>query len=121
MRVRFELELEPNSKWGMNSIYSGKHWNERKTQAQEVHLLVRAAIRKQHRSVRMFREPVSVSIWYNSRLDIDNHSYLAKLIIDGMKGVLIEDDDRKHVKELYQGFYVGDRKKIIVEVCEYGC
>lgn len=120
MTVRFTLELEPNSKWGMNSIYAGKHWSERKKQAQEVHLLVRAAIRKQNRSARIFRDPVSVSIWYNSRLDIDNHGYLAKLIIDGMKGVLIEDDDRRYVRALYQGFYGGDRKIIIVEVSEYG-
>lgn len=93
MTVRFTLELEPNSKWGMNSIYAGKHWSERKKQAQEVHLLVRAAIRKQNRSAHIFREPVSVSIWYNSR---------------------------RYVMSLYQGFYGGDRKMIIVEVSEYG-
>lgn len=120
MKIRFTLDLQPCSAWGMNKIYAGTHWNERKEQAQAVHLLVRASIRKQHRNVRMFREPVSISIWYNSRLDIDNHGYLAKLIIDGMKGVLIQDDDRRFVKELYQGFYSGDRKKIIVEVMEYG-
>ncbi len=120
MTVRFYIDLAPNSNWGMNKIYAGTHWDERKQQAQQVHLLVRAAIRKQHRNIRKFTEPVTVCIWYNSRLDIDNHGYLAKLIIDGMKGVLIEDDDRRYVKELYQGFYGGDRKKIIVEVFEYG-
>ena len=118
MTVRFTLELDPNSKWGMNSIYAGKHWSERKKQAQEVHLLVRAAIRKQNRSVRIFREPVSVSIWYNSRLDIDNHGYLAKLIIDGMKGVLIQDDDRRYVRELHQQFHEKDKRLIFVEVNE---
>lgn len=118
MTVRFTLELEPNSKWGMNSIYAGKHWSERKKQAQEVHLLVRAAIRKQNRNVRIFREPVSVSIWYNSRLDIDNHGYLAKLIIDGMKGVLIQDDDRRYVMELHQYFHEKDKRLIFVEVDE---
>lgn len=120
MTIRFTLDIMPNSSWGMNAVYSGRHWAERKKQAQTVHMLVRAAIRKQHRNVQMFRVPVSVSIYYNSRLDIDNHGYLAKLIIDGMKGVLIKDDDRRYVKELYQGFYDGDSKKIIVEVMEYG-
>lgn len=32
---------------------------------------------------------------YNSRLDIDNHGYLSKLIIDGLKGYLLEDDRPK--------------------------
>lgn len=120
MKVRFTIDLQPNSEWGMNRVYSGAHWSIRKRQAAEVHALVKAAIRKQNRNVRKFSEPVTVCIWYNSRLDIDNHGYLAKLIIDGMKGVLIEDDDRRYVKELYQGFYSGDKKKIIVEVSEYG-
>lgn len=120
MTVRFTIDLQPNSEWGMNRVYSGEHWGQRKRQAQQVHLLVKAAIRKQHRNVQMFREPVCVAIWYNSRLDIDNHGYLAKLIIDGMKGVLIKDDDRRYVKELCQGFYAGNTQCIIVEVSEYG-
>lgn len=120
MTVRFMLDIMPNSSWGLNKIYSGSHWNDRKKQAQTVHMLVRSAIRKQVRGVQMFRVPVSISIWYNSRLDIDNHGYIAKMIIDGMKGILIQDDDRRFVRELYQGFYGGDSKKIIVEVSEYG-
>lgn len=118
MRVRFTVDLAPNSNWGMNKIYAGTHWDERKQQAQQVHLLVRAAIRKQNRSVRIFKHPVRVRIRYNSRLDIDNHGYLAKLIIDGMKGILIEDDDRRYVKALDQGFHAGDRRQILVEVEE---
>lgn len=119
MTVKFTLDLAPNAKWGLNAVYSSsKHWSDRKAQAQQVHLLVKAAIRKQNRSVRMFRVPVNVRIRYNSRLDIDNHGYLAKLIIDGMKGVLIEDDDRKHVKSLTQEFHAGARELILVEVEE---
>ena len=41
MRVRFTVDLAPNSNWGMNKIYAGTHWDERKQQAQQVHLLVR--------------------------------------------------------------------------------
>ena len=120
MKARFSLDLTPNAHWGMNQVYSGKHWSIRKEQAAQVHLLVRSAIRRQNRSVRKFQHPVNVRISYNSRLDIDNHGYLAKLIIDGMKGVLLEDDDRRFVKSLTQSFHSGDRGKILVEVEEVG-
>lgn len=117
--VRFTLNIRPSSAYGMNAVYSGRHWSERKKQAQSVHMLVRTSIRKQLRNPQMFRVPVSVSIYYNSRLDIDNHGYLAKLIIDGMKGVLIEDDDRRYVRELHQCFHGDDKNVIFVEVEEY--
>lgn len=116
MTVSFKLALRPTAAWGMNKIYTGQHWSARKAQAQEVHLLVRAAIRRQAPRARRFREPVQVVLRYNSRLDIDNHGYLAKLIIDGMKGLLIEDDDRHHVSALVQEFHSGDAREIWVEV-----
>lgn len=61
----------------------------------------------------------AIRIRCNNRLDIDNHSYLAKLIIDGMKGLLIEDDDRRFVKSLRQEFHNENRNFIFVEVYEY--
>lgn len=119
MTVRFELNgLAPNSEWGMNRVYAGEHWGARKRQAQVVHMLVKSSIRAKYRHVELFEKPVRVRILYNSRLDIDNHGYLSKLFIDGMKGLLIEDDDRRYVRELVQGFHNGDRRKIIVEVTE---
>lgn len=117
MTVCFTLSLRPTSAWGMNKIYAGTHWNERKQQAEAVHLLVRTAIRRQVKEG-PFTRPVRVTIRYNSRLDIDNHGYLTKLIIDGMKGILIADDDRRHVCEVVQGFHSGDPKEILVEVCD---
>lgn len=30
MTVCFKLSLRPTSAWGMNKIYAGTHWNERK-------------------------------------------------------------------------------------------
>ena len=117
--IRFRLALKPTAKWGMNELYaSAKHWSKRGSQAHEVHLLVKQAIRNQNRNVKPFKCPVSVRILYNSRLDLDNHGYLAKLIIDGMKGVLIEDDDRRYVKEITHGFHSGDPGVVLVEVKE---
>ena len=116
----FTVPIHPDSRtWGMNGVYSQtKHWAARKSQASQVHTLVRAQIRSVSRNVRKFDKPVSVRIFYNSRLDIDNHGYLAKLIIDGMKGILIEDDNRRFVRSLYQGFHNGDKNLILVEVEE---
>lgn len=118
--IRFRVSLKPTAKWGLNELYaSAKHWTKRGDQAHEVHLLVKQAIRNQNRNIKPFTRPVSVRILYNSRLDLDNHGYLAKLIIDGMKGVLIEDDDRRYVRELVQGFHAGSRSLILVEVKDY--
>ena len=43
-----------------------------------------------------------------------NHGYITKLIEDGLKGWVIEDDDRKHVKGIYQGFWQGEGVKVRV-------
>lgn len=117
---RFWIPLQVRSKeFGMNELYSqSKHWGTRKWQAQQVHMLVRQQIRKVNRNAKPFDKPVVVTIWYNTRLDIDNHGYLAKLIIDGMKGILIQDDDRKNVKGIRQYFHSSDKGKIFVEVEE---
>lgn len=118
MTTEFRLVLEVNSSWGLNRFYSGEHWNIRKSQAAQVHTLVRTAVRKQCRNIEMFEKPVAVHIRYNSRLDIDNHGYLAKLIIDGMKGILIRDDDRHCVRELRQSFHACDKRLIFVVVSD---
>lgn len=119
MIQRFTVNVQPTSEWGMNKVYAGKHWSVRKTQAHQMHLIVRAAIRQQIKKPMMYTQPVSVRIRYDSRLDIDNHGYLAKLIIDGMKGVLIEEDDRRYVKQLVQEFHSMGKDRIFVEVEEY--
>lgn len=115
--INFVIRLRPTAEWGMNDLYSQKkRRNDRMRQAEMVHLMVRAAIRQQVRPVQQFRKPVVVTIWFNSRLDVDNHGFLSKLIIDGMKGLLIEDDDRKHVAGLEQYFHDNDPNDIFVEV-----
>ena len=55
-----------------------------------------------------------LEFYYNSRLDCSNHGYITKLIEDGLKGWVIEDDDRMHVKGIYQGFWQGEGVKVRV-------
>ena len=117
--IHFVIGLRPTAEWGMNELYSQKkRRNDRMRQAEMVHLMVRAAIRQQVRPVQQFRKPVIVTIWFNSRLDVDNHGFLSKLIIDSMKGLLIEDDDRKHVAGLEQYFHDDDPNEVFVDVRE---
>jgi len=112
--VRFILPLKVNAQYGLNKIYSGVHWNSRKKIAEEIHELVFYSLKQQRVPKRIFLKPVGISISYNSRLDCDNHGFLTKMIIDGLKGYLIEDDDRRHVKEIRQRFHSG--KDVVVEV-----
>ena len=112
--ISFVVDLKVNSEYGMNKLYSGVHWTVRKRQADFIHSLIQTTLYVNKVPKMPFKSPVKVSISYNSRLDIDNHSYLSKLIIDGMKGWLIQDDTKRYVRELNQKFWEG--KGILVEV-----
>lgn len=55
---------------------------------------------------------------YNSRLDADN---LPKTILDGIKGILIENDSPKHLRYLVVHHNKDERgERYIVEVSQYG-
>lgn len=100
--------------FGMNSLYSGKHWSKRREDAKYIHQTVRAALMEQRIPHRMFQKPVCVTFFWNDRLDLDNHSYAGKLILDTLKGYLIKDDDRRFVREINHRFY--NESRITVEV-----
>lgn len=102
--------------YGMNSIYAGKHWSKRKEDAEYIHNSVRYSLMKQGIRCKLFESPVAITFYWDDNLDIDNHAYLGKLIVDGMKGYLIQDDDRRFVKEVRHKFYDGDCITVQIEV-----
>ncbi|HVI42545.1 MAG TPA: RusA family crossover junction endodeoxyribonuclease [Anaerovoracaceae bacterium] len=104
-------------RFGMNSLYSGKHWSQRREDAEYIHNTVRAALMEQRIPRKIFQNPVRITFFWNDRLDIDNHAYLQKCIIDAMKGYLIQDDDRRFAREVTSKFY--DEPCITVEVKPY--
>lgn len=63
---------------------------------------------------RPFERPVIVTFHWNTRLDIDNHAIMGKMIVDGMKGRLIQDDSRRWVKGVEHYFH--DDSFVLVEV-----
>ena len=61
--------------------------------------------------------PVELVFSFDDRLDCSNHSIVAKMIEDALKGWVIQDDTRKWVKRVVYEF--NHQKKIIVEVRRY--
>jgi Holliday junction resolvase RusA-like endonuclease len=104
--------------YGMNAYYAGKHWSIRKRDAEYWHLLTRSAMNKQEVRIRPFEKPVEISFLWNDRLDIDNHAVMGKMVVDAMKGRLINDDSRRWVKGVYHGFH--DEDYILIQIREVG-
>ena len=117
MKVIFKLNLHKAGQFSLNSIYQGMHWTKRKQQADFFHNFVVSELNRQKIKAKMFNKPVEVNLYYNDRLDIDNHGYIAKLVIDSLKGLFIVDDTKKYVKKLTQEFY--EDQGILVEIKEY--
>ena len=81
-----------------NVYYGGKHWTQRQREAQRVHALVRAALDPEQAP---FAGPVNITlIAFFSGRPLDPDNICAKLYIDGLKGWLIADDDRRHVRSV---------------------
>ena len=114
LKAEFVLPIKITSKFSLNSIYSGNHWRTRQKQAGWIHQQVKFSLLGQKIPKVFFANPVLIEFYWNSRLDLDNHGYLAKLIIDGLKGYLIEDDTKKHVREIRHSYWPQNGVKIEV-------
>lgn len=102
--------------YGMNAYYAGKHWSRRKQDAEYWHLLARSALNRQEVRRTPFEKPVVITILWNDRLDIDNHAVMGKMIVDALKGRLINDDNRRWVKGVCHFFH--DEDYILVKIGE---
>jgi hypothetical protein len=109
---------EWNKKYGMNAYYAGKHWSKRKEDADYWHQLTRAAMSKAQVRRRPFEKPVVITFLWNDKLDLDNHSIMSKMIIDALKGRLINDDTRRWVKGIAHYWSNEDYIKVIIQEIE---
>ena len=105
-----------NKKYGMNAYYSGKPWQLRRQDAEFWHLLTRSALNRQEARRTPFEKPVEISFLWNDRLDIDNHAIMGKMIVDALKGRLINDDSRRWLKGVCHYFHEEDY--ILVQIRE---
>ena len=102
--------------YGMNAYYAGKHWSKRKQDAEFWHMITRSCMNSQDVRRVPFKRPVIVIFHWNDRLDIDNHAVMGKMIVDAMKGRIIEDDTRRWLKGVCHYFH--DEDYIGVEIRE---
>lgn len=105
-----------NKNYSVNAYYGGKPWQLRKRDADFWHLLTVSNMNSQDVRRIPFKRPAIITFHWNDRLDIDNHAIIAKMIVDAMKGRVIEDDTRRWVKGVCHYFW--DEDYIGIEVKE---
>lgn len=94
--------------YGMNAYYAGKHWSARKQDAEFWHRLTQIYMNASNVRRVPFKRPVVITFHWNDRLDIDNHAIMGKMIVDALKGRVIEDDSRRWVKGVCHYFHDAD-------------
>lgn len=81
-----------------NKFYDSPHWTRRAELARNTHLLMRMHMPEQYD---MFTEPVNVRVQaHYKHHPTDSDNVCAKIYIDGLKGLVIEDDDPKFLHDV---------------------
>lgn len=107
-----------NRRFSLNAYYAGKHWSERKKDAEELHTLCRLAMGKAGIHKGIIDRPVEIRFYWDDGLDVDNHAALGKAFVDAMKGCLLKDDSRKYFKKVSHEFWTGGCVRVEVKPYE---
>ncbi|MHA1400178.1 MAG: RusA family crossover junction endodeoxyribonuclease [Candidatus Heimdallarchaeaceae archaeon] len=96
-----------------NTLYSSNNWRVRKRVADEVHQMISAYVPR-----KMITGLVDIEIIANykhkRRRDSDNVE--SKLVIDSLKGKVIEDDDTRFVRNVTTRAIIGTEDKLIITI-----
>lgn len=118
IKIAYPSTPEGKSKWskeyGLNAYWAGKHWALRAKDAEYWHTLVRAELARMP-GLTMYDYPVTLTFFWNDRLDLSNHAAIAKMIEDGLKGTVIFDDSRKYVKGIEHYWHNNDYIEIWIK------
>lgn len=101
--------------YGLNAMYFNKYKDKRKRDAQFWHQTVHKALECANIHRHVMTNKAIITFYWNDRLDIDNHAYMGKMIVDSLKGWLIVDDDRRHVATVIHSFHDDKCIKVRVE------
>lgn len=97
-----------------NTLYSQNHWSKRRALADEMHLLVRAAIDPDSEP---FDVPVDITVtaYYKGAL-VDADNVASKLLIDGLKGRVLRDDNPTWVRSVTTMSRESKRPYVVIEL-----
>ena len=120
--IAYPSDRAERKKWakryGLNAIYAGKHWAERKKDSDYWHWLVLSALNAQRIKKRPFQRPVRITFSWHDGMDVDNHAYMAKMIVDALKGRLLVDDSKRYFTEAVHRFQKEDCISVEMEEVE---
>lgn len=105
-----------NKRFSLNAYWSGKHYRARAADARDIHAMTILALRQARVKKEPFKQAVEILFRWDDGLDIDNHAALGKMVLDALKGYVIQDDSRRWVRRVTHEFFEGGR--IEVEVRE---
>lgn len=105
-------------RFGLNSIYAGKHWTVRKRDAEEWHWAVRKALIENKIPREVLHKPVNITFRWDDRLDIDNHALMGKLTVDALKGWVLADDSKRYYRRVTHEFWNGGKIEVEIEEIE---
>ena len=108
---------EWSRRYGLNAYWSGKSYYVRKQDADFWHAFVAVQLRRQRIRKRLYSHPVKITFWWNDGMDIDNHAAMGKMIVDSLRGWVLQDDSRKWFAACEHRFH--DADYILVEVEEF--
>lgn len=94
-------------RFGLNAYYAGKHWAQRKKDADELHTMTHLALYQSKVPKKLLEWPVEVRFYHDDGLDIDNHAVIGKAVVDALKGYLLPDDNRRWVRKVSHEFWPG--------------
>lgn len=118
--IPYPLTKAGKSAWSrmysLNAIYAGKHWSQRRKDAEYWHMQTLSAMQKAGCRREPLTKPVIIRFTFGDGLDCSNHAYMVKMIEDAMKGKIIKDDSPKWV--VGNEIYFHDEDCIRVEVRE---
>lgn len=86
-----------------NTYYAGAHWIIRKKKATEIHTLVKYALMEMgyHGRSKLIAGKVNIKvIAYFKNRPYDSDNIPAKLYVDGLKDILIQDDTYRYVGDV---------------------
>ena len=101
-------------RYGFNAYWAGKKPCVRAADARDLETFVRLCLRQQGVPVRLFEKPVSISFWHNTRMDVDNHAAIEKMVVDALKGWLLRNDDRRHYREKHSFFHDENYMRVVI-------